>query len=196
MSSTRKTPEHPGPAYNSPTAAAEAAVAAAERGGGGGGGGGGCARGRGCGGGGGATLAGAGRLRQRRSKLRPRRSSTGCSRGCRGCHGSPAAGAGHGGGGGGGAAAEAAEAAGVGGAVVGGAVTIPAGYGPHAGGFGLAPGSFKARRCRRAADHPKWVNPGIASPGSVMWTAAHAIGPEGAVGGRRPRRHRVCRRVL
>ena len=40
---------------------------------------------------------------------------------------------------------EAAEAAGVGGAVVGGvdggAMTILAGYGPHAGGFGLAPGS-------------------------------------------------------
>jgi hypothetical protein len=46
---------------------------------------------------------------------------------------------------------EAAEAAGVGGAVDGGAMTVPAGYGPHAGGFGLAPGSFKAWATRRVA---------------------------------------------
>ena len=45
------------------------------------------------------------------------------------------------------------EAAGVGGAVDGGAMTIPAGYGPHAGGFGLAPGSFK-RGCTAFAPPP------------------------------------------
>ena len=53
---------------------------------------------------------------------------------------------------------EAAEAAGVGGAVVGGvdggAMTILAGYGPHAGGFGLAPGSFRVHCVCAASNKP------------------------------------------
>jgi hypothetical protein len=82
---------------------------------------------------------------------------------------------------------EAAEAAGVGGAVVGGAMTVPAGYGPHAGGFGLAPGSFKATATRRlhvpAVAPPSGANrgeshsPRVSKPGS--YTARSVSAPMG-----------------